>query len=95
MNQLQMKIIKPRIEENLEAAGYKFVQQQSYEKWTRGRNDCVWFAKQIVRATKNTEGAQIVEGVAGVPNGSVSEAQQHTQDSWYTDGYRSRGTAAI
>ena len=25
MNQLQMKIIKPRLEENLEAAGYEFV----------------------------------------------------------------------
>jgi len=46
MNQLQMKIIKPKIVDVLEARGYKFIQQQ-------------------------------------------------TQDSWYTDGYRSRGTAAI
>jgi len=90
-----MKIIKPIIEENLEAVGYAFVQQQCYEKWTRGRNDCVWFSKQIVRATRNTEGADIIKGIAGAPKGSVSESQQHVQDSWYTDGYQSRGTAAI
>jgi hypothetical protein len=95
MNQLQMKIIKPKIVDVLEARGYKFIQQQSYEKWTRGRNKNVWFSKQIVRATINTEGTQIVKSIAGIPNGSVSEAQQQTQDSWYTDGYRSRGTAAI
>ena len=95
MHHLQMKTIKPKIVEVLEAAGYKFIQQQCSEKWTRDRNNCVWFSKQVVRATSNTNSSDIIRGVAGVANGSVSKAQQGKFDSWYTDGYRSRGTAAI
>ena len=92
---LEMSIIKPKIVRELERTGYKFVQQQCYQKWTKGRADCVWIAKQVVRTTKNTDGAKIVFKIAGSTNGSVSEAQQGKYDCWYTDGYKGRGTAAI
>ena len=95
MSYLEMHSIKPKVVRELEAAGYKFVQQQSYQKWTTGRNNCVWISKNIIRATKNIEGAEIIKKIAGVPNGSVSEAQQGKYDCWYTDGYKGRGTAAI
>lgn len=92
---LQMHTIKPRIVAALTKAGYTRVQQTSYEKWTKGRGQNVWIAKQVVRASRNTEAATLVRKAAGTPQGSVSEAQQGSFDSWYTDGYRSRGTAAI
>jgi len=95
MSDLIMHEIKPKIVNALEADGYKFIQQQSYQKWTKGRNNNVWFSKQIIRATKNIEGAKIVKNIAGVPNGSVSEEQQGKFDCWYTDGYKSYGSAAI
>ncbi len=95
MHHLQIKTIKPKIVGVLGAAGYKFIQQQCYERWTRDRNNCVWFSKQVVRATSNTISSDIIRGVAGVADRSVSEAQQGKYDSWYTDGYRSRGTATI
>ena len=87
--------VKNKIVHELEATGYKFVQQQSYQIWTKGRNNNVWFSKRIIRATKNVEGSEIVQRIAGIPNGSVSEDQQGKFDCWYTDGYRSYGTAAI
>ena len=95
MPELKMHEIKTKIVKELEDAGYKFIQQQSYQKLTKGRNNNVWFSKQIIRATKNVEGAEIVKCIAGTPNGSVSEEQQEKFDCWYTDGYRSYGSAAI
>jgi hypothetical protein len=92
---LEMSVIKPKIFSEIESVGYKLVQQQCYQKWTKGRADCVWISKQIVRATKNVDGAKIVLKIAGSPNGSVSEAQKGKYDCWYTDGYKGRGTAAI
>ncbi len=92
---LHMHEIKPRIVAALTQAGYTRVQQTSYVKWTKGRGQNVWFAQQVVRTNHNTDAAAIVRKVAGAPQGSVSEAQQGRFDSWYTDGYRSRGTAAI
>ena len=95
MTGIKMDEIKPKILRKLEDAGYKFVQQQCYEKWIKGRNDCVWFSKQVARATKGNEGSLIIQSIAGQMNGSVSENQQGKFDSWYTDGYKGRGTAAI
>ena len=95
MPELKMHEIKNKIVKELEDAGYKFIQQQRYQKWTKGRNNNVWFAKQIIRATKNVEGAEIVKRIAGTPDGSVSEEQRGKFDCWYTDGYRSYGTAVI
>jgi len=92
---LKMIEIQPRIEAALKGAGYTYVQQSAYGKRTNGRAQNVWISKQVVRAGVNTRGAEIVRGIAGVPNGSVGEAQQGNYDSWYTDGYRGRGTAAI
>jgi len=95
MSELKMHDVKTKIVHELEANGYNLIQQQSYQKWTRGRNNNVWFSKRIIRATKNVEGADIVKRFAGNPNGSVSENQQGKFACWYTDGYRSYGTAAI
>ncbi len=92
---LRMSDIKPCLVEALTHAGYVRVQQSAYDKWTKGRGENVWIHLNVVRANGNTPGAELVRSVAGMPNGSVSEAQQGTQDSWYTDGYRGRGTAAI
>ena len=91
----QMEDIRPRIELALEYAGYVFLQQSAYGKWSKGRGQNVWFSKQVVRTNIKTQGSEIVKAIAGAPNGSVSEAQQGSFDSWYTDGYTSRGTAAL
>ena len=87
--------IKPRIEAALEKAGYVRIQQTSRTKWHLGRGDNVWFDQRVIRADRNTEGTRIVLGIAGAPNGSVTEEQKGRYDSWYTDGYQSRGSAAI
>ena len=92
---ITMDGIKPRLVAALKKAGYLFVQQSAYEKWTKGRNQSVWIGGRQVRATRNTKGADLVCKIMGVPNGSVSEEQQERVVSWYTDGYRSRGSAAI
>ena len=92
---MKMIELRPRIEVALKASGFTLVEQSSYTKWTKGRGNNVWFSKQVFRVLKGTEAADIVRRIAGKPNGSVSEKQQPYQDAWYTDGYRSRGTAAI
>ena len=95
MPELKMHDVKNKIVNELENAGYKFIQQQCYQKWTKGRNNNVWFSKKIIRATKNVEGSEIIKRIVGKPNGSVSEEQQGKFDCWYTYGYRSYGSAAI
>ena len=91
----QMQDIKPRIEDALNCAGYEHRISGNRDKWHRARADNVWFDQQVVRADKGTQGAAIVRAIAGKPNGSATEEQQDRFDSWYTDGYRSYGTAAI
>ena len=95
MNDLKMADIKLGIMDRLIRAGYLPEQQARYVKWSRGRADCAWFAKHVIRTTANSEASAIIRRIAGAPNGSVSELQKGKFDSWYTDGYRSRGTAAI
>lgn len=95
MNHLKMADIKLIIMDKLIQAGYLPEHQDCYVKWSKGRGDCAWFSKQVIRATINNEASAIIRRIAGTPNGSVSEAQQGNYDSWYTDGYLGRGTAAI
>jgi hypothetical protein len=95
MNQLEMHMIRPRITARLKAAGYLPTRQSSYKKWSRGRGDNVWFGKRQIRTNLGNEGASIIRDIAGAPNGSVCAAQQGKFDSWYTDGYKSYGNAAI
>jgi hypothetical protein len=87
--------IKPKIEAALEKAGYTRIQQTSRVKYHKARCNNVWFDQKVIRADRNTKGAEIVLGIAGAPNGSVTEAQAGRFDSWYTDSYPSYGSAAI
>jgi hypothetical protein len=75
MNDLKMADIKLRIMDRLIQAGYLPEQQDSYVKWSRGRADCAWFAKHVIRTTINNEASAIIRRIAGAPNGSVSELQ--------------------
>ena len=91
-----MTDIKPKIVAALKAAGYtRDPNQQCHEKWCLARANNVWFNKRIVRANAGTSSAKLVRKIAGRPNGSATIEQQDRFDSWYTDGYRSRGTAAL
>jgi hypothetical protein len=87
--------IKPKIMGELTQVGHLPEQQAFYVKWSKGRGDGAWFSKRVIRTTTNKEASEIVRGIAGAPNGSVSEAQQGKYDSWYTDGYRGGDTATI
>ena len=95
MSDLKMADIKLKIMDRLIRAGYLPEQQASYVKWSKGCADCVWFANHMIRTTGNNEASAIIRRIAGAPNGSVSELQKGQFDSWYTDGYISRGTAEI
>jgi len=95
MNCLKMEDIKLGIMDSLIQAGYLPVRESSYVKWSKGRANCACLSKHVIRTTINSEASEIIRRIAGAPNGSVSELQQDKFDSWYTDGYRSRGTAAV
>ena len=83
-----MAEIKLPIMDRLVQAGYFPVQRGRYVRWSRGRGDNVWFAKQVIHANSNHRGSAIVRAIAGEPDGSFSKGPQCTQDIWYTDGYR-------
>ena len=93
MNCLKMADIKLRIMDRLIQAGYLPVQQNSYVKWSKSHTDCAWFSEHAIRTTINNEASAIIRRIAGAPNGDASESSQGKIEAWYTDGYRSRGTA--
>ncbi len=91
-----MTDIKPKIVAALEAAGYTLVQLKSKQKYHKARCNNVWFdRRRVMRADVGTEGAEICRRIAGEPNGGCTIEQQGRFDSWFTDGYRGKGTAAI
>ncbi len=95
MNCLKMDDIKFMIMDRLVQAGYLPEQQNSYVMWSKGRSNCAYLSKHIIRTTINSEASAIIRRVAGPPNGSASEVQQDKFESWYTDGYRCSDTAAV
>ena len=95
MNFLKMEDIKLRIMDSLLQAGFSPVQESGYVKWSKGRNNFACLSKHLIRTTINSEASEIIRRVAGAPNGGAAELQQGNFDSWYTDGYKSRETAAV
>lgn len=88
MNKIKMAQIKLPIMDRLVQAGYIPVKRGRYVRWSRGRCDNVWFAKQVIHANSNNKGSTIVRTIAGEPNGNAPKDQQGIKDVWYTDGYR-------
>jgi hypothetical protein len=81
----------------LKEAGYSANPRKLYDSFSKGRGDKTYltYSRNVIRATKNTQGERIVTRFFGKPNGKASDSQDHRYSSWFFNGYRGKAGSLV